>query len=331
MMAAAGPPASALRGRATRHHAGVDLVLLVLSLGGGPVRLDPRTAWFATPLAPIAVPAEAIPPALRCRRILVQGDLPIGRRVATALAWGDAAGALAAAATVAAPLDADRDLARALGGWAASEAARLGLPADGALAAIGPDGQPRGSTPDERAALAEVRELLSASAWPRWIGPLVLVPHGIDHPALAPGRARLARPALPVLRLPGGADGRVALGVAMADLVMALSAPPAGGWPSWLTAGVAGCARARADGSGIAERAMAERRAAAGPGAIAGLLAGAAPVDDALATAVVAALLHPSRRDRWQGLLAGLRAGTAGADAIARSYGLDPATLAAPR
>lgn len=305
----------------------MELVLVLAALASDPARIDARAAWFAGPLCPLVIPVEALPSAPRATRLLAERRLPLGERVATALAWGADDEALRAAIGMAGPLDADRALDTALESWAAAEAARLGLPRDAAMIAIGLDGRVRQAGTEERAALADVQELLMPLAWPRWRGPLLLVPYGVDHPAIPPGVARLVRPALPVLRLPPG--GRTGLAVAIAELALALSAPPSAGWPEWLAAGMAGCARARADGSGLPERRLAERRAAAGEQAVMRLLAGDGPVDRELATAVVGGLLHPRRRGRLPDLLELLRHGAGSAGAVATAYGLSPGQLAA--
>jgi hypothetical protein len=304
----------------------VELILVLAALAREPARIDARAAWFAGPLGPLVVPVEVLPPAARAERLLAEQRLPLGERVATALAWGADAVALRAAAQ-AGPLNADRVLDAALERWAAATAERLGLPRDGTVIVVGADGRARQGGADERAALAEVQELLAPLAWPRWRGPLLLVPYGTDHSAIAPGAARVVRPALPVLRTPPG--GRAGLSVAIAELALALSAPPAAGWPEWLSAGVTGCARARADGSGLPERRLAELRATAGTVAVTRLLAGEGPVDATLATAVVGGLLQPRRRNRLADLLELLRHGVGGVGAVATAYGLSPEQLAA--
>lgn len=304
----------------------MDLILAVAAMLHDPARIDRRAAWFPGPGAPLVVPAEALPPALRVRCILAERRLPLGRRVAAAIAWGGDAPALQAAARHVGPFSADPDLDDALRRWAEAACLRLGLPPDQPLLAIGADGRPRPATADERGALADAQELLAPMDWPRWRGPLLLVPYGVGHPAIAPGAARTVRPALPALRPP--AADRAALAVAIAELALALAAPPDGGWPRWLAAGVAGCARARAEGAGIPERPLAERRAAAGAEAIAALLDGRGD-DPTLAMAVVGGLLHPARRARWPDLLELLRHGAAGTGAVGTAYRLSPAQLAA--
>lgn len=302
----------------------MEPALALAALLAAPVRIDQRAAWYGGPSAPLVIPAAALPAGARAQRILAEARLPLGERVAAAIAWGSAAAALQAAAGNPGPIAADAALDGALRRWSDEACARLGLPAEASVVAIGPDGRPRAATPVERGALGDVQELLATLNWPRWRGPLILVPYGVEHPAIAPGAARVVRPALPVLRIPEG--GRSGLAVAIAELALALSAPPAGGWPGWLGSGIAGCARARADGSGIPERALAERRAAAGAEAISALLAGGD--DPALAMAVVGGLLHPSRRARLPDLLELLRHGTPGAGAVATAYRLSAAQLA---
>ncbi len=334
MMARALAHSSALRCRLAwhppgpGHDASVDPALILLALAHGPLRLDARAAWYGDPFGALVVPVATVPD--RGVRILAELRLPLGERVANALAWGATEPALRAAASSTAPLSADAALDTALRRWAQGEAARLGLaPGEASVATIADDGKPRPATAEERAALGDVQDILATLAWPRWRGPLVLVPYGVAHPAIAPGQARVVRAALPVLRPPEG--GRAGLAVAIGSLAMALSAPPASGWPAWLERGVAGCVRARALGTGIPERTMAERRAHAGAPAIAAMLSGAVLPEDELATAVVACLLHPSRRQRWPDLLELLRHcppdGAAGAVTLA--YGLSLERLAA--
>ncbi len=304
----------------------MELILVLAALARDPARIDARAAWFAGPLGPLVVPVEVLPPVARAERLLAERRLPLGERVAAALSWGADVAALRAAAGQAGPLNADRVLDAALERWAAATAERLGLPREGTIVVVGSDGRARQGGAEERGALADVQELLAPLAWPRWRGPLLLVPFGTDHAAIAPGAARVVRPALPVLRIPPG--GRAGLSVAIAELTLALAAPPATGWPEWLSAGVTGCARARADGSGLPERRLAEIRAAAGAGAVTQLLAGTGPVDAALATAVVGGLLQPRRRARMPDLLELLRHGAGGVGAVATAYGLSPEQLA---
>lgn len=303
----------------------MEPALVLAALLHGPVRIDQRAVWLPTASAPLVLPVTALPAQPRALRILAEARLDLGERVAAALAWGATIPALNAAQRHTGPLAADHALDEALRRWAEGECARLGLSPDAAVIAISDDGKPRPSTADERGALADVQELLAPLAWPRWRGPLLLVPYGIDHPAIAPGAARVVRPALPVLRLPSG--GRAGLAVAIAELALALAAPPEAGWPGWLGSGVAGCARARADGSGIPERALAERRNAAGAAAISELFSGTRD-DPALATAVVGGLLQPSRRARLPDLLELLRHGTGSTGAVATAYRLNPPQLA---
>ncbi|MEK7412245.1 MAG: hypothetical protein AAB263_02875 [Planctomycetota bacterium] len=308
----------------------MDVVLMLWALEGQPLRIDGKTAWFAGAMAPITLPVTALPADRRAATILAETRLPIGERVALALAWGDVRGALRAAGQVSAPLLSDPDLFRALSAWATDECVRLGIPPVGELVAIDQEGKPRPLTSDERGAFTDVRELLAPLSWPRWCGPLVLVPYGLDHSIIPAGHARIVRPALPVLRPPGGGNPRAELATAMADLVLALSVPPAHGWPAWLTSGVAGCVRARATFVGIPEHAMAVRRAAAGAKAIRVLLGNAQPVDADLATAVCAAFLYPARRARFPDLLELLRHDASGLGAVLTAYQLTPELLAAP-
>jgi hypothetical protein len=311
-----------------RRCSGMDAALLVLALAGQPIRIDPRAAWFPGQLAPLVIPATALPAPERAALLLREARLPLGVRVGTALAWGQDAQALEAAVANAGPISADTPLSEALRRWANATCLALGMPADATILGVSADGSIRAATPEERGALADARELLSQLPWPRWSGPLLLVPYGVDHPAIAVGRARVLRAAVPVLRIPGGPAPRAELCAAIAALALDLTAPPRDGWPGWLTAGVGGCARARGSGEGIPERPMAERRADAGTEAIRAMLSGETAADPGLATAVCAALLHPSRRAHFPDLLDPLRHGIGGAAAIEAVYGLTIDALA---
>ncbi|MCS6970840.1 MAG: hypothetical protein RMM29_00355 [Planctomycetota bacterium] len=305
----------------------MDLASLALALALPPARLDARAASYAGQLLPVVVPAAMLPSALRAQRLLSETRLPLAERVGAALAWGEDESAWRMLLTLPEPLPEDSALATVLRAWVAREAQRWGVDARAALAALTSEGRPRPTTVEERGALSDVQELLAPLRWPRWHGPLLLAPWGLAHPALAPGRARVVRPALPILRI-AERETRASLAVAIAELALALAGEPRAGWPAWLRLGVAGAARARADGTGLAERRLGEIRACAGSVALARLLADEEPLDAQLATAVVGALLHPSRRRAFPVLLAALRAGCAAEEALARAYGLTVRELA---
>ena len=84
------------------------------------------------------------------------------------------------------------------------------------------------------------------------------------------------------------------MAAAAARLRLELSQPPRGGWPHWLTDGMAGIAAERAYGRGPSPRGMLRRRQAAGEAALAELLAGGTR-DSELATALCAPLCHQLR------------------------------------
>jgi hypothetical protein len=107
---------------------------------------------------------------------------------------------------------------------------------------------------------------------------------------------------------------------------MELSVPPSGGWPGWLSNGVAEVARAKAAGEGPSPRVMRERRQAAGPEAIAAmLLATPLQADVALSGALVQPLLTPDGQAHFASLLDLLRQGASSAGALRIAYGITPA------
>lgn len=275
---------------------------------------------------PTIIPLGILPPAVRADWLIRDARAPIATRVAAALETDRATEAWALLRGRVEPIGTDLALTRALLAWQAKEAARLALPQGGRPSEVidGTGGILRSlATSDELSlALSDVRTTLSALAWPRWLGPVILV--DADDVRLLPrGDERLARPVLPLLRLsvPAGSPRRPAAAAAMAQLALDLSAPPSAGWPAWLRVGCAEVLRAIARGDGPGPRAMHARRQAAGPAALRALLTAAEP-DPALAMALCAPLLHSKRRHAFSLLLDPLRHGSDSETAIGIAYGL---------
>jgi hypothetical protein len=304
----------------------VDPALLILPLLASPPRAGPAALHWPGALLPITIPVTAVASGRRVGWLCVDASLPLAERVRLGLAWGEPAQVFRLIAADPRGPAADSAVADLLAGWTASELRRHRLTTERGLLVVGADGAQRPPNGDERGALGDVAELL-APIGSRWIGPLLLVPYGLDHPAIAPGQGRVLRPALPVLRPPADPPGRASLAAAIAGLLLDLAAPPAAGWPGWLQQGIAGCVQARADGDGLAPRTMRDRRAAAGPAAIAALLAGTT-ADPALATALVQPLLTAPLRSKLPTLLDRLRRGETSATALREVCGLDAKSLA---
>ena len=278
-------------------------------------------AW-ATAGLPAVLPLAAVPAADHVRLAEQEGLLPVDRRVALLLAADRRAEAFALAVRDPRPFAAQGGLDRELALWGAAEQGRLALPAvRGPVLVAGDD--PRGSAQTEiRGGLADTRELLPLP-WPRWAGPLVVYLDGVDRGIPAGG---VVRPALPLIQLAPGGDLRARTAAVVAVLGLDLTAPPAGGWPAWLRAGVAELARAKAAGEGPSPRLMRERRQAAGAVGLAALFAAPSAAPE-LSGAVAAALLVPARRERFPVLLDLLRQGASSAGALRVAYGLEPSGL----
>ena len=176
--------------------------------------------------------------------------------------------------------------------------------------------------------VADGLAVLAVLPGPRWLGPLLMVA-GQAGPAVLPaGSDAIIRPVAPVVRLATEASGdalRGEVAARVAVLHLDLWAPPATGWPMWLRLGVAGVARAKGRGEGPSPRDMAERRAQAGAQALNDLVLAhdGSEVDAALATAACTPLVSVRHAARLPVLLAALRQGLGGREAVAVAYGWD--------
>ncbi len=291
---------------------------LAVTCLGPPAILIEQTLLIPGALAPFPLPLAGLPARTRADLLHATPDVDLPMLVDSLLAAGDQAEAWRV--VLSQPKDADR-LTSTLLTWSAREQARLGLPiAKGHLI-------PLSAPPGSDGAVATTSALLAAAPG-RWFGPLVVA--GVDAPFAPLERpGQLVRPALPALRLAKAAT-RSAVADGTARLILALSRPPAGDWPTWLTDGCAGLAVALDRDGLVSPQAMQARRQAAGAPAINALLEGRR-ADPALATAVVAYLLHERRRTRLASLLDLLRSGASSPGAVRIAYDLTSEQLVALR
>jgi hypothetical protein len=268
---------------------------------------------------PLILPMAGLTPTVLADLAARSERLAVDQRVGLLLAGGRRTEAFALATRDPRPLAAQGRLDLELASWAASEMARLSLPATRAPVLVVGDDTRNQASGDLRGAWSDVRDLLPL-AWPRWAGPVVIyldtAPRGIP----AEG---VVRPALPLLQVPPGPDLRAAAAAKLALLALDLSAAPTSGWPTWLRRGVAETARARAAGEGPSPRAMKDRLKTAGSAAIAALWTGDEP-DAKLAGAVVALQLQPQRREQFATFLAFVRGGATSSGALLTTYGALP-------
>lgn len=271
-------------------------------------------------VSPTIIPLSALPPAVRAGWLIGDARAPLATRVSAALEVERVEDAWTLLRRRSAALDTDLALTRVLLAWQAHESARLALPAGRAeLIELGAAKPPD----DLRLAFGDVRRLLAALAWPRWLGPIVVV-SGDDERCMPRSALFLARPVLPVIRLSPAAvqpQRRPEAAAVIARLALDLSAPPPAGWPEWLREGCAEVARAVARGEGPSPRAMLARRQQVGTAGLRALLTAPTP-DPALAMALCAPLLHSKRRHLFANLLDPLRHGADSETALVIAYGL---------
>lgn len=269
---------------------------------------------------PVPLPLGVFTPKTQADFAEISGLMSVDRRVAALLADERRATAFTIAVKDPRPLGAQGRLELELAAWAAREQAKLGLPATrGPVIVVGDD--PRGSLAAEvRGALDDVRFVLAPLPWPRWAGPVVVFIGPEDRGIPASG---VVRPALPLLQVSDGIGLRSQAANKLARLALDLSSPPSGGWPNWLSVGVAEVCRARAAGEGPSPLLMRERRQAAGPAAISALLEAPA-ADPQLSGALVQVLLTPAGQGHFTSLLDLLRQGASSVGAVRIAYGFSP-------
>lgn len=309
----------------------MDPATLLFVLQPTPTEVDAQALRWRGALLPVVLPFAALPPATRAGVALQHDGLPLDLRIAAALDAGLADQAWRLLQRTPGPVTRSVTLELALAGWAARELARLRLPATrDQVLVLGPEAR-AASGIDSAIALGVVREMSAALAWPRWVGPVMVLVDDLGERDPYPGVEHLARPALPMVRV-RSADGNRSeqLGAVLAMLVLDLEPAPAGGWPAWLRVGLAEVAKAKVRGEGPSPLRMLTVRQQAGANALAELLLSRTP-DRQLATAMVAPLVHTRRRHLLGKLLDLLRGGAQSAGAVQVAYGLSLVDLTRER
>lgn len=306
------------------HHHLMDPTALFLIIQPAPLTVDRHAVTWRGAMMPLVLPLNALPVAPRARLVLGEDGLPLDLRVGTALDAGLIDDAWALLLRTPGPVTRSVGLDLVLGRWVAQEQARLALPATrDAILVLTANGRPLPGI-DAAIALGATREMLSSLAWPRWVGPVVVVAEDLGTRDPMPGKRALPRPALPLVRLDPPND-RITRGeqlsVELTRLVLALEQPPANGWPAWLRVGLEEIAKAKVRGEGPSPLKMLAIRQRAGANALAELLLDAKP-DVELAGALCAPLVHTRRRHLLINLLDLLRGGAQSAGAIQVAYGL---------
>lgn len=293
--------------------------LTALLLPSGPPRVVTAEAvilpGFTTP---VVIPLQALPNSLRGTWLATNPQATMRQRIAAALvsdqwelAWSQLRGSPD-------PLLIDISLEGPVTAWLNRECRRLGIISRNGLVIKTPGGFIP-DTSDARLGLRDTTELLASLSWPRWLGPVIAIPR-TDALAASQGDA-LIRPAMPVVLIANDRPTRVDIAAATAQLALNLSAPPHGGWPSWIVVGAAEVCAGIARGEGPSPRAMHAIRQNAGEPAIRALFT-APQADPVLAKAVCAWFLHTNRRHRFAALLDPMRHGSDAETAIQIAYGI---------
>jgi hypothetical protein len=302
----------------------MDPALALVPLGPPPHVADNQVLVLPGAFLPVLLPLTCYAPAQRMQALAAIADAPLATRVQAAIEAGALTEAWREAAAWRGPLASADGLEDLLSRWGAQ---RLELqhitPTQTPVLGLGDAAV---LEPEVAEALDKVHQLLDPWPWPRWFGQVLLVPGTEACGDLPAGAERLVRPILPMLRVPQQPT-QAAWAAALLRLTMDLSAPPQGGWPSWLDVGLEQMAAARADYRALSPSALADRRAAAGANGLAALLV-STQADPGLATAVVYLLLHPRHRAAFGSALDLLRNGADSRTALRIAYGMGLEELA---
>lgn len=303
----------------------MDPTTLFMVLQPTPVVVDRHAVTWRGGLMPVMLPLMSLPAGPRAHIVLAHDSLPLEIRVSTALEAGLTDEAWALVVRTPGPVTRTVGLDLTLAGWTAHELARLGLPGTREeILVLTANGRPAPGMDPATAFGVIRREVFPALAWPRWVGPVVVVADELAARDPMPGQTRIARPALPMLRVEQASEGITRselLSVELTRLVLALEAGPATGWPAWLRVGLEEVAKAKVRGEGPSPLKMLAIRQRAGANALAELLLDPTP-DAELAQALCAPLVHTKRRHLLSNLLNLLRGGAQSAGAIKLAYGL---------
>lgn len=292
-----------------------------------PIDIDAKRVVAAGPIAPVLAPAAVYPVEQQADWLLADPDTPLADQIRLALASNLAPVAWHILAQQPGSVVREPGVRGVLEQWTSGRREAWHLPdGDRRMVIVGDtDGLTNVDIGNLIAGLDSANEVVAALPGPRWIGPVILVIGGHDHPALPARAQQSARAALPAFRIAPqrtGIEQRAAVAAQAARVYLTLSQPPATGWPTWLVDGIAGVAAARARGQGPSPRRMLRIRQQAGPSAIRSVLAGHTQ-DAELATAICAPLCHRLRSHRLGELLGSLRGSGDSLAAIAISYGFD--------
>lgn len=311
----------------------MELALAIDLLSLRPAEIDAARATCTGAWLPVVVPVGWLDAPTRGDWMLAEKRLPAHLRVQAALDAGNEAAAWRIVSDLrGAPLVEHR-MASVLRTWAARRQAELKLPATGDPVLVTTSS---GRNPKHEhlaaAALRDTQGLFSSLLWPRWAGPAVLVMGEGALGGLAIDQQRVARHALPLLRIERGLSDlqrRQAMSRAFCELVLELERGDRP-WPAWFAHGMAAMAEARARGEGPSPRAMQEIRSNAGSDAIRRCLLAADP-DSELAFALCAYACHSRRAAQVRALMDLLRNGVDGITAFEIAYGATLETLATQR
>ncbi|MHC5068775.1 MAG: hypothetical protein ACYTF0_09335 [Planctomycetota bacterium] len=297
----------------------MDLATTLVLLSGSPLVLDSQQVVLRGAMGPLHLPAAIISHDLGQAWYLDNPDLTLASRIAMALDLGayERAWQLIDHQALADPLVATRlDL------WCQQELRRRGLVPDRRGEVVITVSGHRNLRALCANALRDVRDLMPASLWTPWRGPLLIDPSAEGHSQV--------RPALPLLAVGPGPHQRDELAGQIAELGLGLLADRDQPWPQWLHDGLRGVISLRSTNRPVSPRQMQERRRAAGHDGLSELLLLDRPNPE-LATAVMAYILHGQRRHRLDKLLELLRHGADGLSALEIVYHADRDTLLSSR
>ena len=312
----------------------MDPASLFLVLQPTPVVVERHAVEWRGGLLPLILPMTGLTAKQRAQLMLTNGNLDLDARVTAALDAGLTDEAWSLVIRMPGPITRTIGLQTILAGWAAREQMRLGLPvtqnAIQLLSENSHGGAPFDST-DSTKVMSTTHEMLSALSWPRWAGPVVVVIGDLAAKDPIPGRQRLVRSSLPIVRLSeltGGTTRNEQLSAELIHLMLESQSPPKNGWPAWLSLGLSEVAKAKTRG-GIASPSplkMHSIRQRAGSAGITALLVAAKP-DPELSAAVCAYLVHSRRRHLLGKLLDLIRGGAQSVGALRVAYDLTPEIL----
>jgi hypothetical protein len=303
----------------------MDLASAQLAAGTPSHCIDGHVLCWPGAFLPQLVPLECLSPEHRASVLVASDEVPLAVRVRGELNCGQEQRAWALLSHLTNPLNVPTGLDTVLQLWNAQAAATLGLPvARTAVQIVAPTTSREADQQQAANAAAEglqaVYNLLDHWPWPRWIGPVLMICDDRVYPGLPAAAQQLQRPALPLVRMqldtPSSEIARRLL-----RLTLALSAPPASGWPPWMTMGLGELAAAKAESQLVSPHQMLVVRQAAGMNGLIELMTSTHP-DPHLSQAVASYLLHPARSANFPSLLDLLRNGATSQGALEVAYGM---------